>query len=307
LSWEHIEQLAAHLPNIEELYLAGNPLSDIRYCSTSSARRSHFQQLSKLRILDLCGCEVSQWQKVLYLNLPSLQELALDSNPIDEINSCPPEAFPSLQRLSLSATKLSNWSDVDMIATYPAIRQLRLSQIPLFSGKGASEVRPKIIARIKKLNFFNGSGISERERTDAEKSYLRTIMRELQDNKDIAAVESLHPRFKELQATYGSDLLPLERTHDNLTLAADMITVTFHNFTFSSGGSLEPLTKKIPSSVTIARLRMMIKQMFGLDIKLQLLSLRVYKDSPPLVLDDDQSSLQYYGAIDGAEIFINEA
>ena len=51
----------------------------------------------------------------------------------------------------------------------------------------------------------------------------------------------------------------------------------------------------------------MVKQLFGLDPNLQQLSLRVYKDSPPTMLDDDQATLSYYGAVDGGEIFINEA
>ena len=35
--------------------------------------------------------------------------------------------------------------------------------------------------------------------------------------------------------------------------------------------------------------------------------MRVHKDAPPVFLDDEKSSLQYYGVVDGAEIFINEA
>lgn len=199
---------------------------------------------------------------------------------------------------------------MDALSTFPSLKQLRLSQIPLFSGKGASEVRPRVIARMKNLTFFNGSGISPRERTDAEKMYLRIILREIDETKsnqiDIN-IESEHPRYNELKSTYVHDVLPIGRVNENLSMAADMINVTFKNMSFSSGGTLEPISKRIPSSVTIARLRMMVKQMIGLDIKLQQLSLRIYKDAPPTLLDDDQSNLQYYGAIDGAEIFINES
>jgi hypothetical protein len=34
---------------------------------------------------------------------------------------------------------------------------------------------------------------------------------------------------------------------------------------------------------------------------------QLYKDSPPSLLEDDLTSLSYYGVFDGAEIFINEA
>ena len=165
---------------------------------------------------------------------------------------------------------------------------------------------------MKNLKFFNGSGITARERLDAEKNYLRSVMREvevsgrsLDDSKSDSVFTSLHPRFQELHSQLSHDLAPLGRVNEGLTLAADMINVTFRNM--SSKGSFDPLVKRIPSSVTVARLRMMIKQMYSLDPRLQQLSLRLYPDSVPTVLDDDQANLQYFGAIDGAEIFINES
>lgn len=90
-------------------------------------------------------------------------------------------------------------------------------------------------------------------------------------------------------------------------IASNLINVTINNLTFASGGSLEPLKKKLPNSITINRLKVMVKQLYGLDHHLQFLSLRLYKNSVPILLDDEMSTLGYYGAIDGAEIFINEA
>jgi hypothetical protein len=175
---------------------------------------------------------------------------------------------------------------------------------------GASEVRPIVLGRIKNLNFFNGSGVSARERVDAEKSYLRTILRRI----DEAAAEGVtldlqlsDPRYDELQAAYGADLLPMGKVSAGANLASDLVAITFKNLSFGSGGSLDPVTKKLPLSLTVSRVKLMVKQMFGLDVHLQLLSLRTYKDSPPVFLDDEQSTLGYFGAIDGTEIFINEA
>ena len=51
----------------------------------------------------------------------------------------------------------------------------------------------------------------------------------------------------------------------------------------------------------------MVKQLFGLDPGLQQLSLLIYKDAPPTLMEDDQGSLGYYGATNGAKIYINEA
>ena len=73
-----------------------------------------------------------------------------------------------------------------------------------------------------------------------------------------------------------------------------------------SGGSLEPIVKKIPLSLTLSKLRVLIKQLFNVEVELQQLSIRSSKDSPPILLeDDDESTLRYYGFADGTELFIN--
>jgi hypothetical protein len=201
---------------------------------------------------------------------------------------------------------------------------------------------------MKRLTFFNGSGVSPRERADAEKTYLRTITRRLDEFKATATATAAlavtasaegsgsgsevglrglakggdddstavplpldlsvtDPRYQELQALYGADLLPMGKHLEGATLASDLVAITFRNLSFGSGGSLEPVTKKLPLSLAVGRLKLMVKQLFGLEVHLQLLSLRVYKDSPPMLLDDDVSTIGYFGAIDGAEIFVNEA
>ena len=146
-----------------------------------------------LRLLDVTSCKLTSWHQVMSFSLlPKLQELIMDSNHIPSVLPCPTaqgsndeevKYFPALQRLSLSCSKLSDWSDINHMASYQSCRFLRLCQIPLFAGKGASEVRPMIIGRLPSLVFFNGSGISLRERTDAEKSYLRSIMFAVDDAK----------------------------------------------------------------------------------------------------------------------------
>ena len=147
-----------------------------------------------IRLLDLSNCKIDSWYQILnFGDLPTLAELILDSNPLPSVIQCPAPrsvvdgdeggcvSFPSLQRLSLSCTKLSAWSDLDHLASYRTCAFMRLSQVPLFVGKGASEVRPLVIGRMPSLVFFNGSAISPRERTDAEKSYLRSIIFAIDD------------------------------------------------------------------------------------------------------------------------------
>lgn len=214
--------------------------------------------------------------------------------------------------LSLFNCSIASWKYVSAMSTFPSLCMVRLTQIPLFAGKGASEVRPLVIGRLKALTFFNGSSISSRERNDAEKLYLRLVIRELEmaDNEEekISLIKEDNPRFNELHEQLAAELLPMGKAESSGgSIASDLISIIFKNLSFSSNGSLEPLHKKLPKTLSIARLRLMVKQLFGLEPRLQLLSMRIGKDAFPTVLDDDLATLQYYGAIDGAEIFINEA
>ena len=123
------------------------------------------------------------------------------------------------------------------------------------------------------------------------------------------AIDALHPRYNELTSLHGADVLPGGGSASGGSMASELLTITFINLSFSGGGSLDPVKKKLPSSVSIMNMKMMVKQLFGLDPALQQLSWshKEYQDSPPVFMDDDQAPLAYYGAIDGADIFINEA
>lgn len=309
-SWSSIQSLEPFFPLLQDLYLAGNNISDLPKISTES----DINGFNNLRLLDLSFCQLDDWLQVLQFQfLPNLCELLLDGNNIPNVlsNPIPGTTFNVLQRLSLSSTKLALWNDVDIINTYLNVKQLRLSQIPLFALKGASEVRPIVIGRLRQLSYFNGSVISPRERTDSEKMYLRSIMREINScSGDNSNIIELHPRYEELKGLYAADLLPMGNSSNNANsnIAADLVTIKFKNISFrsASSSSMEPLVKKLPLSLTVSKLKLMIKQLFNIDPHIQVLSIRPYKDSPPTLLDDDDTTLAYYGTVDNSEIFVNE-
>ena len=215
--------------------------------------------------------------------------------------------------MSISSTKLNDWCMIDSLSSFPSLINIRLSHIPLFTGKGASEVRPHVIGRVSKLQFFNGSTINIRERLDAEKIYLRHCMRDIDDATRSGhpmsdkRLNKLHPLYFILKEKHGADLTPLGAASAGGNIASELLNIQFNNLTFSGGASNEPVNKKLPASITIEKLKIMISQLFNLKPELQQLSLSTYKDSPPTLLEDDSASLIYYGTQDGAKLFINEA
>lgn len=226
--------------------------------------------------------------------------------------------------------RLSTWHDIDCLLSYPSFIQLRLTNIPLFSGKGASEIRPEVIGRLSHLQIFNGSNISIKERVDSEKYYLRKILRQKSNlesggtyvtetglvyDQEILSnhffQNIIHPKFNELLDKYGAELLSYGSSSQSGTgpqsMASDMMTIRINNLVFSCGnGLMEPVEKKIPGSLTVERLRLMIKQIYGIEPRAQSLSIRQDKNSMPALMDDDAATLRYYGVVEGSEIFINE-
>ena len=216
---------------------------------------------------------------------------------------------------------ISSWADVDAIGSYPAISILRLAHIPLFAGRGASEVRPIVIARIPSLHLFNGSGVTSKERITAEKVYLRQALNEKKSDEKLNEVSSVftsmellaaftlkHPRFAELSSKYEGDVIGTTDSEIGASMGADLISIQLNNVSYSSvtGQQCDPIVKKLPSTLTVGRLKSIVKQIFGLDPAAQQLSIRDSRDVPPTLLDDDEATLRYFGACNGCEIFINE-
>jgi hypothetical protein len=235
-AWAEVQTMEPYLKNIEELYLSANSLTDLYreedakkadeaagviFTSAATAAAAAASVVAEntwqnLRILDISGCGLEEWSQVAYFRgLPALQELLIDGNPVPRVQPQGQErqgGFASLQRMSISHTSISDWSDVDAIASYESVSNVRMSNVPLFKGKGASQVRPIVISRVKNLDFFNGSIVGRRERMDGEKGYLRSIMMDIADATKEGrpmsqeALTAKHPRYEEL-STYPVILL----------------------------------------------------------------------------------------------------
>lgn len=188
---------------------------------------------------------------------------------------------------------------------------------------------------------MNNIQVSDRERRDAEKIYLRSILREQSQlshastpsqshfassstsvsgsavdatatSSVVAKMMALHPRYAELKARYQDEMLPLSRGAEGpgqRTLAAELVSVKITcvavSASSSSSSSINGVEKKLPCSLTVARLKQIVKQLYGILPEEQQLALRVDRESIPIVLDDNSSTLSYYGIAEDSEIFVN--
>jgi Leucine-rich repeat (LRR) protein len=128
-SWTTLQHLHNFLPNLQELYLSNNDLSDLPGADENGQVSAVFvsgefsllpsapsfllgspvslppKEFPKLRILDVSFCQISDWSQLqAFGRLPALKELVLDGNPLSSLPAPAPDTFLELQRLSLGST-----------------------------------------------------------------------------------------------------------------------------------------------------------------------------------------------------------
>jgi hypothetical protein len=162
---------------------------------------------------------------------------------------------------------------------------------------GVGEVRSTAIARFPNLEYFNASPISERERLEAERRYVRSVARELLlisseallsggsqvTNCDSKAdpkqeqVHARHPRFHALVEKHKETMIALTAASDSTSsgkIGEDIINVTIRSMAAGSCDA-QPLQKRLPRSLQVGRIKAMCARAFGVDVDLQILHFRV--------------------------------
>lgn len=162
-----------------------------------------------------------------------------------------------------------------------------------------------LVARLGKVEILNGSEVSPRERKEAEIRYVRLVMGKAESNNP-EDIKRLHPRFAELKAFHGiEDEKPASRTSGPQKMASGLISITL-KCVGPSMGEKQPLTKKLPPTTTVGKLKSLCESFFKLkDIKLRLF---LEEEGCPLpqLLEEDTASLMELGIGTGATIIVDE-
>ncbi|KAI7835571.1 hypothetical protein COHA_010532 [Chlorella ohadii] len=279
-------------------------------CSISQLLAAAFPQLE---VLDLEGNALSSWTELATLStLPRLRSLLLSGNRLDDVQYS--GGFTSLRSLLLGSNCLADWAAVDALNSFPALEEARLSDNPL-TAAAPSSARYQCIARIRGLTVLNASAVSPAERWDAELNYLRLVTDELASaaaaaaaagaGRDAAAareaVLAANPRFGELTQKYGELTPAAPKAATGSALASSMAQLTVcHNG--------KTLTKKLPVSLTVGKLKLMLERLLRVKAAQQALLLVPPEASgaqPEDITDDDGRELRYYDVCDGCRLEVS--
>lgn len=121
--------------------------------------------------------------------------------------------------MNLSNTDIQTWDDIDRLAKFPALRNLRVQNWPLWEKCDSTEYerRQLLIARLPHVKTLNGGGvIGAVEREDAERAFIRYYLDKPESDRP--------ERYNELVAVHGKldplvniDLRPEKRVKVTFT------------------------------------------------------------------------------------------
>lgn len=317
ITWKQVDKLKDYLPHIEELHLMGNNLTEIT--PTSSA---NVQGFDSLRLLNLEDNNISSWDEIVKLSqLRCLAKLFLNKNDLNSIwyphdnalpepghnqelpeKSCLP--FENLRCLLLGGNNIEDLSSTEALNSFPNLIETRLSENPISDPGRGGVPRYVLIVCLAKVEILNSSEISARERKESEIRYVRLVMSKIHGHPE--EIKGLHPRFKELKLHHGIEDEKLSsKVAGPQKMASGLISISL-KCVGASIGEKPTLTKKLPASTTVGKLKNLCESFFKLMSAKPKLFLQEEGSPLPILIDDDMASLIDVGVDNGATILVDE-
>lgn len=284
VTWNMVHTLTRETPELEELFLCLNEFERVSVSSVSCP---------SLRLLHITDNQLQEWAEVRKLGLmyPGLVSLILANNSLSSIHE--PEdslqrLFPNLRSINLHNTGLAHWEDIEKLNFFPKLQEVRVQGIPLLQPYTDHERRFLTIAQLPSVTVLNGSVVTDGEREDAERFFVRYYLDCPEDE--------LPQRYQTLVARYGR-LAPLAEV--------DLRPLCSVQVDLRCGDHTDPLELRLDQ--TVAELKKQLKAV----VQLLPNKMRVYYIDRQLGYALEPQELKYggralhsYSIRDGDEILV---
>ncbi|XP_026108169.1 tubulin-specific chaperone cofactor E-like protein [Carassius auratus] len=284
VTWDVVHTLTREILELEQLFLCLNEYESVSVSSIPCP---------SLRLLHITDNHLQDWAEVRKLGLiyPGLVSLILANNSISSIHE--PEdslqrLFPNLRSINLHNSGLCCWEDIEKLNFFPNLQEVRLMGIPLLQPYTDQERRYLMVAQLPRVTVLNGSVVTDGEREDAERFFIRYHLDCPEDE--------LPQRYHTLVARYGR-LAPLAEV-DLRPLCHVQVEVRFEDQT-------EPLELRLDQ--TVADLKKHLRAVVQLPPK----KIRVYYIDRQLGYALEPQEMKYgaralhsYSIRDGDEILV---
>ncbi|XP_037543737.1 tubulin-specific chaperone cofactor E-like protein [Nematolebias whitei] len=227
ISWDTVHTLTQHTPQLKELFLCLNG-----YDTVSESQAS----CPSLNLLQITDNRLQDWAEVRKFGrlYPSLSTLVLAKNSVNSVEDTKEtleRLFPNLRSINLNNSGLSKWEDIKRLNFFPKLEEVKARGIPLLQPYSSQERRSLLLAQLPSVMFLNGSAVSDGEREDAERFFIRYY----QDCPE----QELSERYHVLVSKYGQ-LAPLAEV--DLTPRSTVVDVRW-------GDQVQPVSLRLEQTV----------------------------------------------------------
>ncbi|CAM4934488.1 unnamed protein product [Rotaria socialis] len=287
------ENIFKYFPNLINIHLDLNRLSFI-----SEIFVERIKNLTNLSLSD--NPTLIHWDP--FINrlgiLKHLQELIINNCGIETIKLINQddsiELFPSLKYLYMSDNKICLYSSINELSRIKSLMSFSILRNPIYGLNQIENETAKqmIIARLPNLTHLNRVSISRDERRGAEIDYLQSYAQDYFDKKLDFINE--HRQYQLLIEKHGEPLKPIvnQQSKKGLCIRSDLLRIIFE---FGDENETK-IEKKIPSSMTIAKLKTFVRRLFSSQLTndIQFNLFVVIDKKHKELISNDYQDIQFY-------------
>nr|XP_046232483.1 tubulin-specific chaperone E isoform X2 [Scatophagus argus] len=303
LTWPQILQCAPMWPQLEELSVEGNDITELQRPDGV---------LQSLKTLSLSGNPVVQDSVLSLSALPRLESLKLCETGLSDLrfdDAAPGQLtamFPALTSLNLDSNSITQWSVVDELAKLPALVKLSCRRNRLVSHDGNPETATQmIVAKLGRLVFLNGCEIHPEERRGAELDYIKMFGEEWLKAGGRSQLSSQfvcqHPRYLSLIDKYGAPEESEVKKLKPFALKNQLLKVTF---VFPDDAERKPIEKKLPASMDIQKVKGLLHRLLKVPVADLKLSYTTAEEGTEFEISNVMKSLHFYAVKDGDQVLV---
>ncbi|XP_008306966.1 tubulin folding cofactor E-like a isoform X2 [Cynoglossus semilaevis] len=203
VSWDTVLLLTREIPDLEELFLCLNEYSSVSAPTVTCPT---------LRLLHITDNSLQDWAEVRKFGsmFPGLDTLVMANNNLGTIPDSKDilqRLFPNLRSINLNNSGLNRWEDIEKLNFFPKLVEVRLQGIPLLETYTNVERRSLMIAHLPAISLLNGSVVTDSEREDAERFFIRYHV-EFPEKELPFRYHSLVTKYGKLEPLAEIDLRP---------------------------------------------------------------------------------------------------
>lgn len=283
------QELIPFFPNLNQIHLDLNRLTFI-----STQFVDQLQNLTKISLSD--NPNLKSWNPSINNlgKLKYLEELIANNCGIEQIQLSSEQDFPSLKYLYLSDNQISSFYSINQLSNLRSLISLGILRNPIYpSNQQESETaKQMIIAHLPNLTHLNRVLINRDERRGAEIDYLQKYAKDYFENRLDFINE--HRQYLKLIEKYGEPMKTdsNELSKKGLCIRSNLLKISFE----LADENNQRIEKKIPTSMTIAKLKTFVKKLFSskISINSQINLFILIDENHKELLGDDYQDIHFY-------------